>query len=425
MSFLKVGFWGGVHAAIRLVCGFATAKLIALLAGPSGLAVFGQFQSIASLAYNFSNAGIANGIIRHVAQCDDPTDRSRVVRTAAAITLGCSLAGTALLVAIAPVLSSTLLHSPDYTLAVAALGLLLVFAASSLSLAALLNGAQRSLEYFGTQVVSSVAQLALTALFLPNMGLVGALLAIPLAQVLVFVATARLCARRGLLEGVRHQRWDAGVARSLLAYSRLALVTAIALPGSQLIVREILIVAWTLEDAGHWQAAVRVSEAAFIASTSVLTSYYLPRIAAASSRAALISHVKHFVIIVIPVFVSASALLVLFRGPLFRTLFSPEFEPAEGLLGLQLAGDAVRLGGWIFATVLLARGHTSWIIAAELVSAAFFVSLAAITIPGEGPFGATLSYAGASVVHALLLFLCYRRCIRALVPGHLANKQTS
>lgn len=415
MSFLTVSFWGALNSVFRLACGLAVTKIISVFVGPAGLAILGQFQSVVSLAHNFSNAGITNGVIKHIAEySSNHHAQARVVQTASAITLLSTAAIAAFLVVFSPWLSFTVLHDADLWTALIALGALLLFASGSLSLSAVLNGQQRTFAFFAVQAVASLAVLVLVALMVPSLGLYGAMLAIAASQAFVFAFALFLCTRSDNL--VSHHWlpvWHSDVARRLFAFSSAALVTAIAIPGSQLVVRELLISGASTEHAGYWQSTVRISEALVISITSVLTSYYLPRIAATRDLSAVGRFVKHYFMIVMPGFGLIVVAVIVFRVTVIRVLFTDAFLPAERLFVVQFAGDLVKMVGWIFGTVFIARARTSWIIYVELLSAAVFVTLAALSVPLHQDLGASWAYLGGAAFGTALLAGLYLRLLKA------------
>jgi len=65
---LTVTGLSAVVTLLRMLSGFIVAKLIAIYAGPSGLAVLGQFQSFVSAVYGVANAPVGNGVVRYTAE---------------------------------------------------------------------------------------------------------------------------------------------------------------------------------------------------------------------------------------------------------------------------------------------------------------------------------------------------------------------
>jgi PST family polysaccharide transporter len=247
-------------------------------------------------------------------------------------------------------------------------------------------------------VASSLLVLVLVVALVPRFSLYGALIALTVAQIGVCGLTLALCLREpSLLRTNWIPAWHPDMARRLLVYSVAALLTAIAVAGSQLVVREIVISTVSAESAGYWQASLRVSEALMITITSVLTSYYLPRLSAAKTDA-IVEYVKHFLIVVIPLFALVLAGLYALRTWVIAVLFTSAFAPAERLFAAQFLGDLIRMSGWIFSTVLIARSRMKSVMLAEVCFGASFIAFAAALVPGLHELGANFAYVGAATV---------------------------
>jgi O-antigen/teichoic acid export membrane protein len=211
---------------------------------------------------------------------------------------------------------------------------------------------------------------------------------------------------------IRWQNWrprlDRDVSQALLGYGALLFVSAMAAGGSQLLVRDLLISAQGAASAGHWQAVVRVSEALIIIITSVLTSYYLPKLSEANrvERNALL---RHYLSRIIPAFAAITLGVIALREPIILLLFTRDFLPAGDLFASQFAGDVMRMTGWIANIALLAAGRTRSAMVGELCYAAAFIGLSSIYIPAHGPAAATHAYLAANIVAAMVLWILLLR----------------
>ena len=411
MTFGRFMIWGITQSAVRLVAGLAVTKILSVYLGPSGLAVFAQFQSFAGLMNNFVNGGIPHGVVKFTASLRNrPVELQRLNRTIAGLSIAFALGLGLLLAGFRYPLAEWLFKMPGYESYVILLGLLMVFTSVNASLCAQLNGLQLSARFFVIQSALAILSLCLMAALVPTLGLSGALLSIPVSQVLLFGVTLGVCRR---IEGISFADWrrpalNSDMTKALLKYGLLLLVTTLSITGSQLYVRDLLITAHSTEVAGHWQAVARVSESLIIVTTSMLTSYYLPQLSgiSATKRSSLI---RHYFKWVLPAFITTVIALVLLREKVILVLFSPAFLPARDLFIYQLLGDIARMVGWIASMALLAGGHTRIAMASEVVYAMAFAGLALLLIGEYGAMAAALAYLCAMSASALVLWIAYVR----------------
>jgi polysaccharide transporter, PST family len=423
MTFGRVMVWGVVQSAVRLAAGLATTKLLAVYLGPAGLALFAQFQTFTAMLNNFSNGGIQQGVVKYTAELkDDPKRLADLNRTAALLALAApALLGIPLLLWRTE-LASWLFKEPALDFVIAVYASVLILVSIGTTLGAQLTGLHHAPRYFAAQAAFALLSLAFAAAFTPALGLTGALLSIPAshaALLAVYVACTRGVA------GIGWSGWRPGfdrtMAKKLLGFAILLLVTALAMSGSQLYVRDLLMRAHSAESAGHWQAMQRVSEPLIIIFTSVLTSYYLPRLSGADQtrRAGLM---RHYFMTAFPAFCALSALIVAFREQLVLLMFTSAFLPATALFFAQLSGEVVRMTGWIANIALMAAGRTRIVMVSEIVFAAAYVSGAAAFAPSHGAWAVCMSYLGAMLASATVLWGAHLQLGRAERAASRASK---
>lgn len=60
--------FSGVSTLVKILTGMLSLKIIALYAGPEGIAILGQFMSLANIFATIAGGGIALGVIKYVAE---------------------------------------------------------------------------------------------------------------------------------------------------------------------------------------------------------------------------------------------------------------------------------------------------------------------------------------------------------------------
>lgn len=419
MRFLQVSAMNGVAVAVRMATALVLNKILAVLVGPAGYALIGQFQNVVGVALILASGATAQGVTRYTAEHHDDMARQRTVwRTAGAVTLFGSAIGAFVLFAGGPWLAEVLLEDASQAYVFAALGLALAPLGLNALLLAILQGRKETRAYVVANIAGSLVGLALTGGLALSFGLQGALLALAVNQSVAFGATL-LVARRLAWFSLSDLagRIDWGVARNLGRYALMGLVAAVALPVAQTAIRQDLIGTQGLEAAGLWDAMNRLSGMALLFFTSTLSVYYLPRIAELRDDTALRGEVRTLVAMIAPAVIIIFAVVWLLRGFIVDLLFDPAFLPMTGLFGWQLAGDVLKIISWIFAYVMIGRGLAAKFITTEVVFN-FSYAASAIAVSRQlGLQGVVIVYALNYLVYLIVVYWIYSQIVRPRPAG--------
>jgi len=178
---------------------------------------------------------------------------------------------------------------------------------------------------------------------------------------------------RTLLKGVEERR-------SLLGYVGMAFASILSLPLVLIVIRSFLAEYESWAVAGQWSALWRLSEAYLMSITTLLSIYYLPRLAAAKSKSDVYLEIKGALIRFIPIVISLSLLIYLFRDAIIRIALSDEFMPISEIMPWQLTGDVLKVIALIFGNYMWAKGHVTAFIAMELIFTWIFAGVSVFLI---------------------------------------------
>jgi len=65
---LTVSFFTGLLTLFRMAAGFAIGKVVAVAAGPGGLAILGQLQGVISILTGIINSPVGPGIVKYTSE---------------------------------------------------------------------------------------------------------------------------------------------------------------------------------------------------------------------------------------------------------------------------------------------------------------------------------------------------------------------
>ena len=378
MSLLKTSFLNAIAVGIRMLTMLGLNKLLAVYVGPAGYALFGQFQNAITMITTFASGAINTGVTKYTAEFhEDAHQQERLWGTAGRISLCMALIASVFIAVFHRPLAQAIFQNQEHNNVLLWLAATLVLFVLNSLLMAILNGKKAVNLYVIANISTSLATLLLTWLLTQSLGLDGALIALAINQSLVFFITFALCLRcdwfhwRNLYTG-----FDRAYARKLAAYGLMAMVTAIVVPWSQILIREQLMNDFGQAQAGMWQAVTKMSDVYLMLITTTLTVYYLPRLAEIKNGFELRKEIVKVYRFILPLTACGALLVFLLRDWLVLLLFTREFQAMNDLLGWQLVGDVIKIGSWVLGFIMLGRAMTKAYIATEIL---FSLSLVALT----------------------------------------------
>lgn len=427
MTLVGTTLLNGIAVLTRLLTALALNKVLAVMLGPTGYGVIGQFQSFASMVVAFASAPVTNGVVKYTAEFSGQEDsRAAVWRTAGTLGLIVSVSTSLLLVCFQQPLARWSIADEGRSYLVVLLASALAFMVFNALLIAILNGLKQVRALVVANISGSVIS-ALTAIGLVTwQGLNGALAALAVSQSLVFLVTLFIFRRhvgaslRGLIG-----RLDPQLARGLGRFAIMGLTSAIAIPLAQMVMRDHLARTLGWSTAGLWQALWKISETHLLLLTSTLSVYFLPRFAEIQDPRELRREVLHGLGFVIPLVLVTSGLLFFGRHQIVGLLLSDRFLPMLDAFGPQLAGDILKVVSLVPAYTMLSHGQTRIYVVTEIL---FSVLLATLTVgfsQSMGLRGAALGYAVTYAVYGVTMWFVLRRLLARLGDKPQPNPATA
>lgn len=416
MSLIRTSALNGVAVVVRMGTAMGLNKVLALLVGPSGYALIGQFQNLLSVVTTFATGAVNTGVTKATAEYRDDRERQqRLWRTAATVVVTASVVAATLIAIFSRQLSTTFLGGPQYTIVLIWAAISIVPISLNALLLAILNGLKDVQRYVTTNIAGSIISLILTGALAWYRGLEGALIALSLNQAVVIVVTLLQVRRCAWFEP---RLWfgalDRRELRGLGGYTLMAATTALVGPTSLLLVRNILVDQFGLAYAGYWDAMWRISTLYLTLITTTLTLYYLPRIAELRTWAELRAELRLVLSVVVPSVSILALALYLARGLVISLLFSRSFAPMETLFAWQLAGDVLKTTAWLFAFLMVGRGLVVAFIVTEIMAAVVFTV-------GTLVFTRWFGFPGVAMAH-LVNYAVYLIVVTAITIGTPARR---
>jgi O-antigen/teichoic acid export membrane protein len=411
----KISFLNAIAVFIKMITGFVSIKAVAYLlgpAGPMGIAMLGQLNNFTNILLAVSNGGINNGITRYVAEYSGSEKKYQLfLGTGFWITAILSILTGLVLIFGAGYFAETILKDIKYKSVFYVFGGTLVMYAFNTLLISVINGFKEFKKYVAANILGSMIGLLFTIILAFNFGIYGALISAVTYQSVVFILTLFLVMNSKwfkVKEIVR--KFSKTAAVKLGHYSLMALVTAIVMPASQLVVRG-YISHHNIDEAGLWEGINRVSNMYLMVFATSLSVYYLPRLTELNTQQELRKEVFSVYKLVTPLLIIFSIILFAGRDIVIQVLFTNEFAGMRDLFTFQVLGDFFKLASWVLAYMLIAKSMTKTYIIMEFVSSLSQIAFSLLFFNLYGTVGATIGYACGHLIYLICMVYIFRKIV--------------
>lgn len=411
MTLIKTSLLNAIAVAIKMLTMLGINKILAIYVGPAGYAAIGNFQNAVQMITTLGSGAINTGVTKYTAEYHaDEAEQRKVWQTAGTIALVGSIV-TGLLVAVFNrELADWFLSDEQYGSVFIWFGLTLVFFVFNTLLLAILNGKKEIKRYVFINIVGSIFSLIVSALMIVQFGLYGALLTLAINQSLVFCVTVALCYRttwfklKYLVGGI-----DKKSAINLGKFTAMAVTSAVAVPVSHIMVRNLLGENLGWDAAGYWEAMSRISAIYLMFITTPIGVYFLPKISEAKNIFIVTEEVRKVLLLVLPFTCILSVVVYLLRDFIIDFLFSKNFTPVSELFFFQNIGDLIKIAAWIYAHVFIARAFYKLYIFLEILNAFLFVILVYFLLDVYGVQAVVIAYAINNLLYLIELVFFLRK----------------
>ncbi|ENV00664.1 MULTISPECIES: O-antigen translocase [Acinetobacter] len=396
MNLFRTSVLNGVAVLIKTITMFVLNKILAVYLGPTGYAAIGQFQNFIQMVTTFAGSAINTAVVKYTAEYhEDETKQRAVWKTAGSIVFLFSLLFAILILIFQKQLALYIFQSLKFQTIFIWFAIFLIFFNFNTLFLAILNGKKEILKLVLANIAGSLFALMITGILAIKLQLYGALIALSIYQSIAFIVTLILCHRADWFEfSSLLGKIDLEITKKFASFILMALVSAICVPLSQMLIRAYLTQEFSLAYAGYWEAMIRLSTVYLLLVTTTLGVYYLPRLAELNAIDEIKKEVYLGYKFIFPLAVLGGICAFILRDWIINLLFSPSFAPMQDLFLWQMMGDALKIGSWILAYLMLSKAMTKLYICTEII---FTVSLIALTYICTQVFG----FEGVSIAHLI------------------------
>lgn len=394
-SLLSVTFFTAMLTFIRMLASFIIAKVVAIYAGPAGIAMLGQLQSVVGGMAGLMNSAASTGVVKFTAENHSkglafcmPWWRASVYW----IGILCAIFIPIMLL-FSPIIAEKLLLNRGYYWVIQISVVLLPVSTFGTLITSIINGQQHYRQYVKLGVISVIVSSVIMISLIIHNNLIGALLAAScqngiIGLVMLIGSVKEPWFKLTSFLGGSEKSHKKDIGRFII----MSATAAIATPLAMILVRNILVdrVGWI--EAGYWQSVWKISEAYLAIITMALSTYYLPELSKSKNLTEVKKNIAYTLKLILPIVIILAFLVYVLRDFIILVLFTKEFSATRDLFAVQLIGDVFKIFGWIYAFPMIAKGSMKWYLSTEVFFSFSFVLLGWIFISKYGVHGANYAY---------------------------------
>lgn len=413
MKLIKTSIFSAFITLVRIASGFISGKVVAMLTGPAGIALIGQFTNFISIVLTFANGAINSGVIKYTAEYEkEEVKLKKLFSTSLKISVYCSAIFGVILLLFATYLSELLFHAALYKNPIRVLGITIILYSLNSLLIAILNGLQQIKKYTIVNTAGSVIGLLFTVILVFYFKIEGALYALVLTQSIVFFVTFGLIIKSDWFSwSFFKQPFDAAIAKKLSHYSLMAITSSLCMPVAQIVLRNMVIDKLGVDFAGYWQAMMRISDGYLILVTMSLSTYYLPKLSSLFSNSELRTEIFQGYKIILPAVLVSCLPIYFLRYFIIGLLYTKDFAPMEQLFFFQLLGDFFKIAAWLIAFLMTAKAMTKLFIATEVIFTVTYVLLSFICVDYFKLQGIAIAFAINYFIYLVTMTVIFRKLL--------------
>ncbi|MFE3869105.1 O-antigen translocase [Flavobacterium sp. LS2P90] len=399
---------------LKIGIGLVTSKLLAVFVGPSGMALVGNLRNFLTSLESISTLGFQNGIIKYTAENGKNENQLKKIIATVFICLLCiAIILSCVLYFFATFWSKEIFgNNFDYAIVFKALALGLPWYAISVFMLSVINGLGQFKKVIWINIIGNAIGLLVSIGMILQYKTLGALLSLVISPGLMFCVTFYFINKEiNFFKTIRLHQFDFQIIKNLSSYSLMALVSSVLGPLVFLAIRKNVIEIVGLEEAGFWETITRISTYYMLFVTTILSVYFLPKLAVAKNNLETKKVFWSFYKTILPVFIIGLTVIYFLRFFIVNLLFTNLFLPVTTLFFWQLTGDVLKVASLILGYQFFAKKLTIAFIISELFSLAVLYFSSLYFINEFGIQGIVMAQAFDNFIYLLVLCVYFRKSL--------------
>jgi len=412
LDLVKVSGLTAISTAVKVLTSFGLSKYMALMIGPTGLALIGQLSNVIQLMTTGGSLATRKAVTKYTAEYKESEETYLdFIGTSFKMVCASSLIVSLFCFFSAEWLSNTTFKSSEYKSVFQIFSFnILLFTLNGVTFS-VVNGLKKFKKYVKLSIISNVLTAFVTIGLIWAYGIYGGLVSYVCAQSVVFFITAWLTRKElmRILVGWKRYTFSSKFAKLLVSFSLMTFVALLLAPLSKLFIRSQIITDIDITSAGIWEGINRITNLFLLFFHSTIPIYYLPKLSEMKNDTDLRAEVNLTFKIVVPVVIVMALVVFLLRYYVIIIALSDDFLPMMDLFGYQLLGDIFRVVSLVYVYTLIAKAKIKHYLILEILTVGLYMGLSYLLIGSIGLKGAIIGYAITYGLYALSTFVSYRK----------------
>lgn len=398
----------GGSSFINIIFRIIQTKFLAAFLEPSGMGLFGIYNSIRGLAGTIADMGIGSSGVKQIAEAASTGNQEKVGRTVfvlrrVAVFLG--MFGMILLILLSSPICRLTFGNTEYSLDVALLSITLFFGAVSGGQAALIQGIRKIGDLAKLSILGSLFG---TIFSIPIIYVWGQKGIVPFLIVIsaMGILTSWWYARKVKVSGVQMgwlEIW--AEVKSLLKLGIVVMASTLMTAGTTYLLLVLVVRQLGLEAAGLYQAAATLSSIYVGFILDSMGKDFYPRLTAlAKDDTACNELVNQQAEVGFLLAVPGILATLTFTPIIIKIFYSAQFMAAFEVLRWQILGILLQVASWPMGFILLAKSKNKLFFWTELLAHAVYAGLIWAGITYFGLNGTGMAFFGMYVLYWILIY---------------------
>lgn len=402
----------GGAAGVNLLLSMVRVKFAAVMIGTAGVGLLNSFTAIQGLIGTLAGLGIQTSAVREVAAAVAKNDQLAIGRAVLTLRRVCWLTGIVGMLAMmlfSPLISELTFGSHQYTLDIAALGIIILLANLSDGQMALIQGMRQIGDMARAQVIGTALAtgVAITLYsWLGLRGIVPSLIAVAFIQLILSWYFAK---RVAVPPAVLSWRQTFSGASDMVKLGLVFMWNSLLLNMVIYLTIKLITNKLSLEAVGIYSAAFALSGVLINFVLNSMTADYFPRLTSVAKDKVAVNRMVNEQIEIGLLLVLPGLIAMMAFGPwILKLMYSSEFLPAAELMNWFLLGSFGRVLSWPAGFIMMAVGNWRWALFIETSFNIIYIIFIVVGIPMFGILGVGIAFFMMYIGYTIAIFLVAR-----------------
>jgi len=325
--------------------------------GTSGMALLGSFKNFTGMFKSISTLGVNSLVVKlAVENKNNKKELSIIYSTFFWVFLIISVVLGGVVLVFSEFISEFLFFNNKYIIPIQFFGLSLPFVIINAFWMAIYNGLEEFKKIIFIQIISNILVFGLTAFLIWKQNIYGGLLAVALSELLMILVTFLFVRRdKSYFQFDLQRIISKKYFNALLKFSSMALLSAVIVPMTLILIRNQIVDQYSIEEAGIWDGVNKLSSFYMLIFSSGLSLYYMPKLASLETEGEFREELKSYFKIFVPLFIGMLVVVFLFKEIILDLAFTSAFTRIKEVLIWQLLGDLLRVLTLAFGYQILVK----------------------------------------------------------------------